>query len=128
MFCKKCGKEIADESTFCPNCGQGVDANVASNKNNTVKLVIHRKKSFFGCAVATRIHIDGQLASSIKSDGRAEFELTPGTHELVLDMWSATEKNNIELPADCSTVYVEIGLKMGLLVNKIKILSVRNEK
>ena len=128
MFCKNCGKEIADGIAFCPNCGQGVQAEVVSNNNGTVKLVIHRKKSFYGCAVSTKIHIDGQLAASIKSDGTAEFDLQPGTHEIVLDMWSATERTNIELPADCRAVYAEIGLKMGFWTNKIKFLSIRNEK
>ena len=128
MFCKNCGKEIADGIAFCPNCGQGVQAEVANTNNGTVKLVLHRKKSFFGCAVSTKIHIDGQTVASIKSDGTAEFDLLPGTHEIVLDMWSATERTNIELPADCKAVYAEIGLKMGLITNKIKILSIRNEK
>ena len=25
-FCVKCGKEIADDSAFCPNCGASVNA------------------------------------------------------------------------------------------------------
>lgn len=130
MFCKNCGKEISEGVAFCPSCGQAVAESVSSNINNsgTVKLVIHRKKSFFGCAVGTKIHIDGQLAATIKSDGVATFDLVPGNHEVIFDMWSANEKTNIDLPADCSAVYVEIGLKMGLLTNKIRVLSIRNEK
>ncbi len=27
MFCEKCGAEITDNSTFCPNCGSAVGAN-----------------------------------------------------------------------------------------------------
>lgn len=128
MFCKNCGKEMADGVAFCPSCGQAVAQSVSTNNSGTVKLVVHRKKSFFGCAVGTKIHIDGQLAATIKSDGVATFDLVPGTHEVIFDMWSANEKTNIELPADCSAVYVEIGLKMGLITNKIKVLSIRNEK
>ena len=128
MFCKNCGKEMADGVTFCPSCGQGVEAEVKPSNNGTVKLIIHRKSSFFGCAVSTKIHIDGQLVASIKSNGIAEFDMVPGTHELVLDMWSATERTNIEIPADCKTVRVEIGLKMGFWTNKIKVLSITNER
>ncbi len=128
MFCKNCGKEMAEGIAFCPNCGQGVGQSINQSNSGTVRLVIHRKKSFFGCAVSTKIHIDGQAVTSIKSNGVASFDLAPGTHELVFDMWSATERTNIELPADCSAVYVEIGLKMGLITNKIKVLSIRNEK
>ncbi|MBR2704741.1 MAG: zinc-ribbon domain-containing protein [Clostridia bacterium] len=127
MFCKNCGKEMADGTQFCPSCGQATAQSV-STSNGTVKLVVHRKKSFYGCAVGTKIHVDGQLAATIKSDGTATFDLTPGTHEVIFDMWSANEKTNIDLPADCSAVYVEIGLKMGLITNKIKVISIRNEK
>ena len=28
MFCKYCGKEIADDAKFCPNCGARADAQV----------------------------------------------------------------------------------------------------
>lgn len=27
MFCKNCGKEISDDTKFCPNCGAAVDGN-----------------------------------------------------------------------------------------------------
>ncbi len=130
MFCKNCGKEMADGVAFCPSCGQAVTQSVSENANNngTVKLVIHRKKSFYGCAVSTKIHLDGQVVAAIKSNETATFDLVPGTHEVIFDMWSANEKTNIDLPADCSAVYVEIGLKMGLITNKIKVLSIRNEK
>ena len=30
MFCARCGKQIEDDSTFCPFCGQQVDAPVIS--------------------------------------------------------------------------------------------------
>jgi hypothetical protein len=119
---------MAEGVAFCPSCGQAVAQGVSTNNSGTVRLVVHRKKSFFGCAVGTKIHIDGQLAATIKSDGVATFDLVPGMHEVIFDMWSANEKTNIELPADCSSVYVEIGLKMGLITNKIKVLSIRNEK
>ena len=133
MFCKNCGKQLKDDDAFCPSCGQSVGYvasadNVQVNSSKTVKLIIHRKKSFFGAAVSTKIHIDGQMVASVKSNGKAEFDLVPGTHELTLDMWSGVGKYNIDLPADCSAVYVEIGLKMGFWTNKVVILSTRNEK
>lgn len=33
MFCAKCGKEIDNDSTFCPFCGQKVDASVEKKKD-----------------------------------------------------------------------------------------------
>lgn len=29
MYCKNCGKEIADDAAFCPSCGQAVKESVA---------------------------------------------------------------------------------------------------
>lgn len=33
MFCAKCGKQIEDDSTFCPFCGQQVDAPVVDKRS-----------------------------------------------------------------------------------------------
>ncbi|MBQ3409020.1 MAG: zinc-ribbon domain-containing protein [Clostridia bacterium] len=132
MFCGNCGKEITENTVFCPNCGHRIEKDnrndVEANKDKLVKLIVHRKKSLYGAAVSTKVHVDGNLAASLKSDGTAEINVTPGNHEVIFDMWSATEKTNIEIPSDCTAVYVEIGLKMGLITNKIRILSIRNEK
>ena len=44
MFCKKCGKEIADDATFCSSCGTVVNeefaekARVANEKNTNDTL------------------------------------------------------------------------------------------
>ena len=35
MFCRKCGKEIADDVKYCPNCGCPTDKNEESNNNST---------------------------------------------------------------------------------------------
>ena len=32
MFCAKCGKQIENDSTFCPFCGQQVDAPVTDTR------------------------------------------------------------------------------------------------
>ena len=31
MFCKHCGKEIADDAVVCPECGRSVDSSVAAS-------------------------------------------------------------------------------------------------
>ena len=36
MFCEKCGKEIADNATFCPYCGQQLNGyTYTANTGNT---------------------------------------------------------------------------------------------
>lgn len=129
MFCTGCGKEIAESSEFCPNCGKKIgETSVVANDARLVKVVIHRKKSFYGAAVKMGVYVDGKELAKLKSDGSAEIMLAPGQHELIADMWSGTTKHFFDVPSDCSTVYVELGIKMGLITNKIKILSIRNEK
>lgn len=130
MFCKKCGKEISDSSKYCPNCGQKVN-DVVSDTNGeqkNVKLVLHRRKSCYGAAVSIKVFIDGNLVGSVKSNGTATVNVAPGNHEIVFDMWTATNKEILTVPADCSTVYAEFSIKIGLLTNKVKITSIRNEK
>ena len=34
MFCKYCGKQIPDQSEFCPECGKGLKANKAEKQEN----------------------------------------------------------------------------------------------
>jgi uncharacterized membrane protein YvbJ len=36
MFCKNCGKEIPEESKFCPSCGEQI-SNMAENKQEEQK-------------------------------------------------------------------------------------------
>ena len=37
MYCKRCGKEIADDSKFCQHCGGKQEDSFASPANNAVK-------------------------------------------------------------------------------------------
>jgi ssDNA-binding Zn-finger/Zn-ribbon topoisomerase 1 len=113
MFCEKCGNKI--ENGLCPNCNKGM-----------VKLVIHRQKRFVGCAIGIKAYVDQQLLGVISNDGTIETLITPGKHQLLFDVWSATNSYDIEVPA-CSTFYVEMRLKMGLLKNNFVIESTRSE-
>ncbi len=35
MFCKKCGKEVADGTKFCPNCGENLENTTVVFQNNS---------------------------------------------------------------------------------------------
>ena len=46
MYCSQCGKEIADNSKFCPECGENISGD-SSNKSTLVDETRDTRKSFF---------------------------------------------------------------------------------
>ena len=44
MFCSKCGKQIADESKFCPNCGQNIAGGVAQHHSMSNAIPAYETK------------------------------------------------------------------------------------
>lgn len=55
MFCKKCGKEMADDVKFCPSCGASTSdsssENNAANTANSEKLSIGWLTLGFACPI-----------------------------------------------------------------------------
>ena len=47
MFCSQCGKEIADNSKFCPECGENLSGD-SSNKGTLVDESRDTRKDWFG--------------------------------------------------------------------------------
>ena len=44
MFCKKCGKEIPDDSAFCPKCGAQVNMAQPSGENSSFDYYANQAK------------------------------------------------------------------------------------
>ena len=116
MFCPKCGAQT-DENGVCAKC---------SNSSKLVRVVFNRRKSIFGCAVSYKVFVDGVEVAKLKNGASQEVMLPVGNHSVAFDMWSASNTQELVIP-DCNTVYVDTGIKMGLLTNKIGILSSRCE-
>lgn len=38
MFCKRCGKEVQEEWSACPNCGETIEKNVSKAKNEKTNI------------------------------------------------------------------------------------------
>lgn len=44
MFCRKCGKELPDDSAFCPKCGEKISFGVENEKTNIEILTAEEKQ------------------------------------------------------------------------------------
>lgn len=49
MFCKHCGKQIADDSTFCQYCG--------GRQNSNIEQIAEQQR--------VKVELDGQLKASL---------------------------------------------------------------
>lgn len=132
MFCTSCGKEIPNTSKFCVHCGakvkESTETKVGTSEKSAVNVIFQRRKRVVGCAVPMKIHIDGKVVA-VLANGEAKQVIVPsGKHEVIVDMWSAISKTEVDFSAEYSNIYVEVGIKMGLITNKAEILSIRNEK
>ncbi len=129
MFCGKCGKNVEDNTKFCPSCGNplGDSSNLSTTNNNIVKLVIRRPKKFFGCAVSYKLFLDQQLVASISNGEELTFDVTPGEHGLICDVWSGTDAQKIVIAPGTKRVVYEIKIKIGLIKNKFEFVEVEKE-
>lgn len=97
MFCARCGKQIEDDSTFCPFCGQQVDAPVTGTKFNiSFKEGINAqaKKWLIG-AVAGLVAITGVTVGAVRLIGGSD-DKEPVVAEV------EESKPVAELPAEAS--------------------------
>lgn len=140
MFCTNCGKEIPDISNFCTYCGSKVkkteeNINVQEtqeknieNTQKTIKVIFHRMKKFIGCAVPISIYIDKKIVGSLDNDGTLEVDVPYGTHNIILEMWSGVNEQQLTFSEEYSKVYLDVKIKMGAITNKPEIISIKNEK
>ncbi len=66
MFCKNCGKEISDQSTFCENCGTPVNIvnDIVDNSSPKNWLLALLLSIFFGSLGIHRFYV-GKIGTGI---------------------------------------------------------------
>ena len=130
MYCTKCGRQMDNQSKFCPYCGANVSATNTSDVSAgdaTIQLKKKKKKRFYGSLVPYKFYIDKQLVASISNGEELTLSITPGVHSLTCDLWSGVGDCQIQVPEGVRKVVVEIRLKVGLLTNKIEIVEIEKE-
>ena len=105
MFCTNCGKEIPDSSQFCEYCGKSTQSKLQSTKN--IQVTIQRRKKFTGCAIPMSVFIDNQKVAKLKNGESTQIE--------------------VDFSEKYSKMYLEIGIKMGLVTSKAVITQIKGE-
>ena len=110
MFCKKCGKEIPDDSAFCPKCGAQVNMAQPSGENSSFVYYANQAKqevkkyniwAIVGFAVA---------AVSFFLPGF--FTLITGISALVMSIYAAKQ---IKVTGEKGNVFAILGIIFGSL-------------
>ena len=108
MFCKKCGKEIPDDSAFCPKCGAQVNMGHPSGENSSFDYYANQAKqevqkyniwAIVGFAVA---------AVSFFLPGF--FTLITGISALVMSIYAAKQ---IKVTGEKGNVFAILGIIFG---------------
>lgn len=108
MFCKKCGKEIPDDSAFCPKCGAQVNMAQPSGENSSFDYYANQAKqevkkyniwAIVGFAVA---------AVSFFLPGF--FTLITGISALVMSIYAAKQ---IKVTGEKGNVFAILGIIFG---------------
>ncbi len=87
MFCKYCGNQLDADAAFCSKCGKQVAEKEAATtaakpKKTQRKLILQRKKQFYGCGVTLAIQIDGKEAAKLSNGGEATVLISNDSHSL----------------------------------------------
>lgn len=132
MFCPKCGKELPDSSNFCTACGHKIETNntqqnLENQNSKTVKVVITRAKKLIGCAIAMKVHIDGNKIGTLKNNESVEIDLPIGEHKLLIETVGEYTDRVLNLTPDLNKVTITVVMKMGLVSGSPTIESVKTE-
>jgi hypothetical protein len=88
MYCSNCGKELADGSNFCPNCGGStLTADAKLGVNNIPQegtITFKRERSIFAKSLKTKITVDGNVYGEIRENDELRIQLPFGTHHVEL--------------------------------------------
>lgn len=103
MYCRKCGKEVAETSAFCPNCGERIGKEATAKK----KIQISRKTCIVTALLVTmvlvsvvvylnvikkgEIHIESYQLGLGYGDGEPYWEYEIDSKEKKILVWSHDE-------------------------------------
>jgi serine/threonine protein kinase len=84
-------------------------------------VVVERKSAFTGSPMTLKVSEEGIELASIKNGKSGSFDLSPGTHTLRFKMALNPALSKTFQVVDGSTLTLRVGIKMGLLMNKLSV-------
>lgn len=69
MYCRSCGKELLDNSNFCPNCGANQNNTALDYKARIFKFIKEHKKLSYVYGIWFLMHITLLISSSKNKSG-----------------------------------------------------------
>ena len=121
MFCSKCGANMEISNNFCGNCGNKVEKSGG-------RITICRPSNFVGCAIGYSVEVDGNPIGTLQNGGMLFVDVPFGTHRLSFNYWCGSGTSDIVVTSEFPNVYVDIGIKMGLITNKVEVTNIRQER
>lgn len=70
MYCRKCGKEVAETSAFCPNCGERIGKEATAKK----KIQISRKTCIVTALLVTMVLVSVVVYLNVIKKGEIHIE------------------------------------------------------
>ncbi len=89
--CPNCNSDLTAGSNFCEKCGASVTSTTQPNNSSTGHLLVRRKKSFYGFAVAISVTINN-IEYTLNNGDELNFDLLPGRYIITYKVWCRRKK------------------------------------
>lgn len=96
MFCPKCGRQLEEGTSFCPNCGTAQQSNVTNKQTDSVSISKSSLKKGILIAFVTIVLLCAGFAFLSTSFGEKSIE-TLGTAKVVGKWEKADNSDNVVL-------------------------------
>ena len=117
MFCKFCGNQIDDDAVFCSKCGKNLGGPAAPEQPKAPsaptqrKLVVQRKKQFYGCGVRLGILLDGVEVARIQGGQDITLTISSEAHTMNIkqdNVGGKFQSKTYVVPAGAGDVYAYV--------------------
>lgn len=105
MFCRKCGINIPNDSSFCPSCGSPVMSDTSSSSSAVTQrpeytLTIDRASQMYLINPPIKATIDGSIRLNIENGQTASINISAGNHTIEFKSSFRSTSLDIQISGD----------------------------